>query len=314
MTVAPNFFIIGAPKCGTSSLFGWLSSHPAIGPSARKETFVLMDRDHPLARSPGYNDQGLRAYDTHFEPAAANAPIRMEATTHYLYQTTALEVLAGMPDARVAVVLRDPAQRVYSSYSYTRNNLGRLDPALDFAGYLDLVRRRQPLYPRWCRHEGSAYVLQRDPDYSRYANFLRNWQDRLGRDRVYPLLFEDLRADPAALLTDLCRWLGLDPALLGRQDFAARNRTTAVRHHRLQRAAREVNRRVPMPAGLKTGLKTLLSRVQRPRASTITAADRDAVATLAADYADSNRQLADLTGLDLSAWDCPRTAQPEAAR
>jgi hypothetical protein len=46
----PNLVIAGAPKCGTSSLFYWLADHPQACGSTVKETFYLMDEEHPLRR------------------------------------------------------------------------------------------------------------------------------------------------------------------------------------------------------------------------------------------------------------------------
>lgn len=298
----PNFLILGAPKCGTSSLFGWLAGHPDIHGSTRKETFALMDADHPLLGHPNVHSDGDDAFAPYYDDAAAAAPVRMEATTHTLFQRGAPDTVAGWADSRVAVVLREPASRVFSSFAYTRNNLGRVKAGFGFADYLELVERGVPLFPDAVTHPASAYVLERDPGYSRYARWLEPWIARLGQGRVYPVIFEEMRRDPQATVQGLLDWLGLPPAPDGAIDPGARNQTVAVRATRVQGLARRLNAALPMPRGLKAGLKTAYMAVQRKAPDPLSDRDVAALARLRAGYDGDNARLSRLCGLDLSVW------------
>src|SRR5690606_14876560 len=82
---------------------------------------------------------GWAGYADQFPVDVARFPVRMEATTHYLYQRTALEALSELEDCRVCVVLREPAARVLSSFQYTQNNLARIAPEVTFDEYVDAV-------------------------------------------------------------------------------------------------------------------------------------------------------------------------------
>ncbi|MBP0484464.1 sulfotransferase family protein [Sagittula salina] len=303
----PNFLLLGAPKCGTSSLFNWLAAHPGIAGSRRKETFILMDRENPLLGHPNIHDDGLAAFAAEYD-AVCRAPVRMEATTHTLFQRTALQAAVQWPDLRVVVILREPAARVLSSFSYTQNNLGRIPARVGFADYLAAVQAGAPL-TGMVQHPASAYVLARDPEYSRYATWLAPWIETLGRDRVLPLLFETMRSDPEGTLREVVDWLGLEPLALEPGALSARNRTEAVRSPGLQRAARRLNAALPVPGGLKRGLKAAYMAVQGRAAPAQRAArDRAAFERLREGYRADNARLAALTGLDLGAWSGERAA------
>lgn len=298
----PNLFIIGAPKCGTSSLFNWLAQHPEIVGSTVKEPFYLIDRGHPFTRRPNVHDDGLNAYSKYFPGDARSARFRMEATTHYLFQTTALTTIASQPDTRVIAVLREPASRVYSSYSYTANNLARLDPRLTFERYLDLVTNEQPLYPHWCRHKGSAYVLSRDLFYSRYALHLTPWLEAMGIARVRVVFLEEMRQDPMAEVASVFNWLGLDLDVNAIRTESSYNRTVNVRAPRIQAAIRGLNAFIRPPATIRNVLKKLYASAQFCVENQNSLSDRNAIDALRQRYADDNLSLARLIDRRTPPW------------
>jgi len=300
--IRPNFFLIGAPKCGTSSLFAWLTAHPYISGSRDKEPFFLMDRDHLLIKRPNIHDDGLAAYASCFPNDAPNARVRVEATTHYLYQQGAVDIVGNWSDARVAVVLRAPADRVFSSFSYTQNNLARLDPELSFSAYLELVRRGEPLFPRWCNHRGSAYVLERDIDYSHYKKYLDRWIGRLGRERIDIVLFDDLQQRPAEVVRLLLQRLGLESSDLPERQFDPRNQTVSVRHARLHAIARRLDRSFRLPGNVRLLLKRAYAKIHKVGTVQKSDADMLALAELRTSFMEEVCQLETLTGSDLTGW------------
>ena len=108
----PDFFIPGAPKCGTTALYRYLATHPAIAMSSRKE---------PGYWSPdlGRRDRvsGREAYLRLWEGAPEGA-LRGEATANYLRSAVAIpSILAERPDARFVVMLRNPSDMAVSLHS-----------------------------------------------------------------------------------------------------------------------------------------------------------------------------------------------------
>lgn len=300
--MTPNLFIVGAPKCGTSSLFDWLEKHPDIRGSRVKEPFFLTDPEHPLSRRPNLAHDGMVAYNEFFATEDTDSPIRMEATTHYLFDPVARDVIASMADVRVIIVLREPAMRVYSSFQYTANNLARLSPGLTFAHYVALIEAGAPLIPEWCSHEASAYVLQRDIGYSRYVQHVAPWIAALGNGRVKILVMEEMVNNPDNTVLELLQWLELDTGGIVPVDRAGRNRTEQVRMPRLQAIARRLNARIRPPEPVRSLAKRVYGALQFRGSRTMTTEDALALRRLQRNYVGDNALLAEISGLDLSSW------------
>ena len=111
--IAPNFIIIGASKCGTTSLFFYLSQHPQILPPHKKEIDFF-----------NYNfDLGLSWYLAHF-PAIADGKqfITGEASPFYMYDPLARARIKQLfPDIKLIIMLRNPVKRTISEYYHAIN-------------------------------------------------------------------------------------------------------------------------------------------------------------------------------------------------
>ncbi len=106
----PDFMIIGAPKCGTTSLFEYLCGHPNVARPRRKEIHYFDERF----------ERGLAWYRRHF-PLVEKPQITGEATTAYLFaKNTPARAAALVPDAKLIAVLRDPVRRVISHYWHNK--------------------------------------------------------------------------------------------------------------------------------------------------------------------------------------------------
>lgn len=303
----PNLIIAGAPKCGTSSLFNWLVDHPDVCGSSVKETFFLMDEENPLRRKAcNFHDHGLAAYSDFFPDCSARDKVVVEATTHYLYQQTAREVLASLAtEPKIIFVLRKPSDRVYSSFSYTRNNLGRVTGDLSFPEFLRLAESDPAGGALKGLFGPSGYVLARDIQYSRYVEFLLAWRKCVGAGRMRILLFEEMSTDPRRMVEGLCIWLGINPSFYDGYDFAARNQTVGVRSPRLQRLAITLAGSTG-DSKLKRLLKRVYLRLQADRAGKgRPVADEAALRALERDFKPWNAELAAQFGLNLDCWAAP---------
>ena len=302
----PNLVIAGAPKCGTSSLYRWLADHPEACGSKVKETFYLMDEGHPLLRrGSNYHARGLEGYGEFFGPCAARARVVFEATTHYLYQRTPLEVLSHLPRLpQIVFVLRKPSERVYSSFRYSQNNLANVRADLSFARFVELSKANGRGGADWEALAGaSAFVLRNDVAYSRYSEHIAPWVARFGRGRVHVLLFEDLRSDPRAFMKGLAERVGIDASFYDAYGFPPKNETFGVRYPSLHRGVRRLNELVPS-GGLKGAIRKLYLKAQAGGAGGARKPeDARALEELERDFRPFNRRLADELGLDLSAWE-----------
>jgi len=295
--------IIGAPKCGTSSLFQWLTAHPQIsGPEAGKELFFFMDDGHPLTKEPNIHTASLDTYSSLFPDSESGCAV--EATTHYLFQDTARKNLAAMESKPLAIaLLRDPAERVWSSFQYTRNNFAHIDPSLSFTQYVEWVLHGEAeRVTDYIDHAGSAYVLARDVEYSAYVKHLRPWREAVGKDRLIVLNFDTLATSPEDMCLRIAAELGVDESFYDDFDFRACNATYRPLSHSLQSLARSINRR--MPEGLakdvaKYAYKTLCTSSALAEK---TEKDRRALEQLRKYYGPYNERLSDEFDVSVAEW------------
>ena len=194
----PDFVIVGAQRGGTTSLYDWLSGHPAVAPASRKEVHYF---DLHYGRGP-------RWYRAHF-PVRRPGLVTGEATPYLLFHPLAPERVARDLPARTrfVVVLRDPVQRAVSHYWHERRLGAETEPlakalALEegrLAGSAERVLRGEPSYA----HLHFAYAAR-----GRYAEQLRRWYAHVEQDRILVVESEQLFRDPAAP-GRVARWLGL---------------------------------------------------------------------------------------------------------
>src|SRR5882672_4936026 len=105
----PEFFIVGAPKCGTTSLYAYLSRHPAVFMPRVKEPFFFCSDIQTTSMVRSLDD-----YCALFALAPLGS-MRGEASTLYLFSEVAIpRIMALRPDAKILVMLRNPSDAAYS--------------------------------------------------------------------------------------------------------------------------------------------------------------------------------------------------------
>lgn len=206
----PDFIIIGAQKCGTSSLYHYLAQHPAVAPAIRKEVHYF---DWSYGR-------GLDWYRAHF-PTRAYRSLREtltqrrllvgEASPYYLFHPHVPgRVKALLPDVRLIVLLRDPVERTVSSHQHQVRK-GR--ETLPLMAALERELREMP---------GEIARLQADPSYNSeahrhysylsrgiYADQLPAWLEHFPQDRLLVLHSQDFFSQTPAVFADVLRFLEL---------------------------------------------------------------------------------------------------------
>jgi hypothetical protein len=300
--ILPNLIIAGAPRCGTTSLFTWLTDHPEVCGSRVKETRFLLDRGDPSFNPDlNYHDHGLASYATYFEHCrAAHARVILEATPHYLYQDTALRVLAHLdPLPHIVFVLRKPSDRIYSHYQFARNDRALLPSELTFREFVFLAKEG------WPGRETRGHV--RDVlDHSRYLDYLRRWLDRFPGSHLHVFLFEALASSPQQFSRSVAEQVGIDPNFYAGYAFRRRNPSYRVRWQRLHHARRKLGRRLPprTKSFLKRATQNAYSRLNvQARSSARSDEENDVLAQLDREFRAHNELLSRELKIDLAAWD-----------
>lgn len=188
----PNFFIVGAGKCGTTSLYAYLRQHPDVFMPDRKELhFFSTDLERP-------NRIEEQEYYGLFQGAGDKKRVG-EASADYLYSRDACtKIKEAFPDARIIIALRNPVEKVHSTHFYALW-LGR-EEIEDFEEAL----ARDDGNQQGSRPRRRTYV-----EGAKYAKYVRMYLETFGRDQVHFVLFEEMRQDPERVFRELCRFLDI---------------------------------------------------------------------------------------------------------
>lgn len=197
----PNFFLLGAAKSGTTTLFEILRGHSQVYLSFEKEP-MFFSRDE-------YFNRGMDWYVQTFFTGGADLPIRGEASPHYLYWAEKVaprisESLSKQPLKMVAI-FRNPIDRAYSWYW---NMLAESREDLPFLQAV--IREEQRLQGNWDELRGAGsmqygYVLG-----GRYATQVKAFLRFFQREQFLFLLYDDLLRDQSAIAKELIDFLGID--------------------------------------------------------------------------------------------------------
>lgn len=191
---APNFFLLGGAKCGTTTLYHLLRQVDGL---------YLPDRKEPrfFGNTAAY-ERGIGWYLEEYFKGAQACPARGEATPQYLHGRglVAERVRACLgADLKFVVLLRDPVQRAWSHYLHMRR-LGTEE--LPFREALAAECGRLADNPEsWFGYFSDGL----------YAAALREWFGLFPKERFLILLTDELRGNPRGVVERVCGFIGVEP-------------------------------------------------------------------------------------------------------
>lgn len=217
----PDFFIVGAPKCGTTSLFEYLRQHPDLHLLPDKEIHFFGNdlkwrtRYHPVSR-----------YRELIE-AAQMQTILGEASVFYMASRSAAAEIHGVaPDAKIIVMLRDPVDMIHSLYvEGLRSGSENLVP---FEKAFEAETERKLGRLRVTRDNPGVEEANYYSEIALYSEQLERYLDLFGTDQVHIIFFEDLKRDPAEVYAKVCGFLGVNEAFV--PNFEIHNEHKAIRN------------------------------------------------------------------------------------
>lgn len=200
-TCRPNFFIVGAPKSGTTSMHNYLAQHPDVFMSRNKEPCFLA----PDFSSPAY-PQTEEEYLRCFEGYSSESRVG-ESTSTYLYSKLAAKrIHEYAPDAKIIAMVRNPVDLVLSLHAQRlkegSENIARLEDALE----AESDRRQGKRIPVGFRYP-KEYLLYRE--FGKYAEQLKRYFKEFGEESVHVIIFEDFKRDTANEFTKVCHFLNI---------------------------------------------------------------------------------------------------------
>jgi hypothetical protein len=308
----PNFFIVGAPKTGTTSLYHYLDQHPEIYMSAIKEPhyFAAEIREENcepnLRRIMARENRGLREFlsgpmrEKRFGGIVAdwenyvrlfanaiNKSALGEASVCYLWSPTApARIAEKIPNAKILVMLRDPADRAFSQYLH---GLGNGAIRWSFREHIQ----------RNLRHRSGQFSVHYPfLEFGLYSEQLGRYLERFGQN-VWVGFHKEFKDHPMEVFQNICRFLGVAPEFspdMAHQHLEAQvPRLAAIgwlKRSGLWQAAARVT-----PPSLRPLIRRRL--IRRPGATRMDPADRHYLIDF---YREDIRKLASLVDRDLDGW------------
>lgn len=239
----PNFFIVGAPKCGTTAWVEYLSTHPEIAFSTHKEPHYF-NTDFPGFRWATNEAEYLAEFDHVTDEKCIG-----EASVEYLYSDKAASNIATFdPKARIIIFLREPAAFLRSYHNQLLLNLD--EDLTDFAQAWALSGKREAdRIPDTCREPKFLNYKK----VGRFSEQVGRYRDRFPDDQIKIMWFDQWSMDPRSSYVELLEFLGVEDD--GRTDFP-------VVHGAKHSASKTISKLVQRPPGwalsLSSGIKRTL--------------------------------------------------------
>jgi hypothetical protein len=301
----PNLFLVGAPKCGTTSLYEYLRQHPRVFfPANESDYWRTKEPNHfcpDLEIVDRFSIKDSRGYLDLYK-GSERSVWRGDASPYYLFSESAPELIKqNCPGARILLTLRPPVDMMRS---YHRDLLHiQLEDIVDFYDAIGAGTTAQ----------GALFIRQpsRTPKYldylsiSRFAPQVERYQSVFGRDRVKVVLLEDIASTPQAMFREVLSFLDIDPSF--QPEFRIYNETS----HRQSPLEHCINSIYALP-GIKplaqsvfpyTARRQLLSAVRRKPHRVAQPDPRDD--QLRELCAPDVERLSTLIGRDLGHWQSP---------
>lgn len=310
----PNFFLVGAPKAGTTSLYHYLAQHPQIYMSPIKEPCHFSTEIRPdnfseemrVGAEAAFREQreylqgpmteqrfgGLGMewddYVKLFRNVKGETAIGEASVTYLWSKTAAANIHATIPEAKILMVLRDPVSRAFSEY-LEAITAGRL--RCTFRKYLESCLS--------CK-TGKMSLWWPILECGLYYESVKRYLDRFVRQNIFISFYDDYRAEPEFVLAEIFRFLGVVPSFT--PDLSKRhNEPRAPRFISTSRFLKKMGALDGIAPFVPSGLKSVLKKLSVRSRDTfdVTPADRE---FLLGYYRDDIGKLAQLLNRDLVGW------------
>jgi Sulfotransferase family len=292
----PNFFIVGAPRCGTTALYSYLRQHPDVFlPEYKEPHFFNIDMNSGGA----IRDEA--EYLALFAEAKDQTRIG-EASVYYLSSEAAPERIRSFcPQAKIIMMLRNPVDAVDALHAH--QVAAWIEEVWDLEQALALEEKRKggKHIPAWMDDPHKLFYRQTVD----FPAQLRRYSQVFGWENLHVIIFDDFKRDTAAAFRQTCTFLGVTPDI--ELEFPVVWSNPSFRSQALARFVRRppgpLRRlgRMIMPGRARTKIVNALNSwnsVRAPRQPM----SPDLRNRLTAEFAPQVNELSDLLGRDLSNW------------
>lgn len=306
---------MGAPKAGTTSLYRYLRQHPQIFMSPVKEPNYFASEVRPERFAEPYRLRAQKAvenlrqrlrqplrggpypegivaeWDDYIElfRGGSGADAVGEASVCYLWSASApANIRAAIPEARIIMILRDPAERAFSQYLHNARD-GIVTSSFREQIELAAGEKREEFQPLYPFLENGFYFEQ-----------VRRFLDRFPREHVRIFIYEQAWRDPARFLKEVFEFLNVDSRTgvdLSKRELPQRAPRSMVANQLLNRSGAGPALRKLIPLPIRTKARSVLFK--KAGSVKMNASDRQVLREY---YRDDVQNLAKLLGRDLHQW------------
>jgi len=214
----PDFIIVGAPKCGTTSLYYYLNQHNNVFLAPKELYYFGSDFTYLHGKS------SLKHYQSFFKDAKPEQLVG-EASVWYLYsKKAAAEIKAYNSATKIIIMLRRPADMIYSLHQHQLFNSN--ENITDFEQALKAQPERasgNSIPPNLgCPVEGLQYQLV-----GKYFEQVKRYFDVFGKENIHIIWFDDFKNDIKSEYENVCKFLSIQP--LNNIDFSVKNKSQKAR-------------------------------------------------------------------------------------
>jgi hypothetical protein len=194
----PNFFIVGAPRAGTTSLYLYLEKTPGVYMSPVKEPSYFAP--NYIRRDPGRFHKDKKEYLRLFENATGYIAVG-EASPMYLWDPNAPKLIhQTVPHARIIMILRDPIERAYSNYL----TIMKYDANVKKSSFYDELMRD---YESRVKLHGRSRLYV---ELGMYYEQVKRYFDIFGREQVKVIIFEEFAQHTVQTVNEVLAFLGVN--------------------------------------------------------------------------------------------------------
>lgn len=194
-----DFFIVGAPKTGTTSLYHYLNEHPEIVMSSKKEPDYFSDKAiHQQGMY--YGEQRINTieqYEALFPNDASDKKLGEASVSYLFYPNVANDICQYNPDAKIIIMLRNPIDRAYSHYLMDYR-LGLVNDSFE-----DIIAQQST-------SKQAKLYYQQYIEVSTYAQQIKRYLDVFSRENILVIDYEEFKKDVKGIVKKVYAFLEVD--------------------------------------------------------------------------------------------------------
>jgi hypothetical protein len=204
----PDFVIVGAQKCGTSSLHQYFIQHPRLLAASIKEVHFFDGGLHPKWDKFAEGEALYRSYFPLRSSVRRKKALCFEASPNYMFSPVAPKRMARMvPEAKIVVLLRDPVERAISHYFHELRR-GRETDDIETAFSRESERLSEAIDQK--NYKDTKFINLSYKTRGRYAEQLTRLFRHFPSSNVQVIEAETFFEDPIAVMSQILDFVGLE--------------------------------------------------------------------------------------------------------